>query len=116
MAAELDGNPRDIPARWWRVSLRAKGVAVLAVPMAALFAALFSIYWMDGRVREADQTVGRAYAMRAALMDLRGSLLDAHTTMAAYLATGQERFLTEYSDYRKRIQEALASTATQVGN
>src|SRR6266567_926848 len=96
MAAKQYGNTRDVPTRWWRVSLRAKGVAVLAWPMAALFAALFSIYLVEGGVREADQTVGRAYAMRAALMDLRSSLLDAQTTVSGYLATGQERFLTEY--------------------
>ena len=59
MAAQPHGNPRNDPAHWWRVSLRARGVAVLAVPLAALFAALFSIYWVEGDVRDADQTVMR---------------------------------------------------------
>ena len=96
MAARPDGNTREVPTRWWRVSLRAKGVAVLAVPMAALFAALFSIYWVEGDVRDADQTVVRAYAMRAELAELRSSLLDAETAVSGYLATGEKRFLAIY--------------------
>ena len=40
MNAAPYGKPRGVLSRWWRVSLRAQGVAVLAVPMAALFVAL----------------------------------------------------------------------------
>lgn len=114
MAAELHGNTESVPARWWRVSLRAKGVAVLAVPMAALFAALFSIYWVEGEVRQADLTVGRAYSIRAGLMDLHTSLLDAQIAMSGYLSTGQERFLTLYDASRKTIDRALTFIAGQV--
>ena len=81
MAAEPDGNPRRVPSQRWRVSLRARGVAVLVVPMAALFAALFSIYWVEGDVRQADQNVVRAYMMRGELVELRSSLLDAQTAV-----------------------------------
>src|ERR1035441_150416 len=73
MAAKPESNPRRVPNRWWRVSLRAKGVAVLTVPMAALFAALFAIYWVEGDVRLADQTVVGAYTMRAGLTELNSS-------------------------------------------
>src|ERR1017187_1595038 len=89
MAAQAEGNPRRVPNRWWRVSLRAKGVAVLAVPMAALFAALFSIYWVEGDVRLADQTVVGAYTMRAGLTELNSSLLDAQGAVSTYLSTGE---------------------------
>jgi hypothetical protein len=87
-------SSRGVLSRWWRVSLRAKGVAVLAVPMAALFAALFTISWVEGDVGEADATVVRAYHMRGDLVDLRSSLLDAQTAVSGYLATGEKRFLT----------------------
>ena len=107
MAAQPDGNPRDVQTHWWRVSLRARGVAVLAVPMAALFAALFSIYWVEGDVRDADQTVVRAYAMRADLVELRSSLLDAQTAISGYLATGEKRFLTLYDASRQTIDQTL---------
>ena len=100
--------------RWWRVSLRAKGVAVLAVPMAALFAALFSIYWVEGDVQDADQTAVRAYTLRAELVVLRSSLLDAHTAISGYLATGEKRFLTLYDASRQAIDQTLSSMAAQV--
>ena len=114
MAAPPDGNPRDVLTRWWRVSLRAKGVAVLAVPLAALFAALFSIYWVEGDVRNADQTVGSAYTMRAELVELHSSLLDAQAAVAGYLATGERRFLTLYDSSRQAIDQTLLRTAAQV--
>ena len=103
-----------ILTRWWRVSLRAKGVAVLAVPMAALFAALFTIYWVEGDVGEADATVVRAYAMRGDLVDLRSSLLDAQTAVSGYLATGEKRFLTIYDASRQAIGQTLSRTAAQL--
>jgi PAS domain S-box-containing protein len=108
MAAPADGNPRDVPTYWWRVSLRARGVAVLAVPMAALFAALFSIYWVEGDIRDADQTMVRAYTMRSPLVELRSSLQDAQTAISAYLATGEKRFLTLFDTSRQTIDQTLS--------
>uniref|UniRef100_Q01U27 histidine kinase n=1 Tax=Solibacter usitatus (strain Ellin6076) TaxID=234267 RepID=Q01U27_SOLUE len=77
----------DLPSpgessKWWRVSLRAKGVAVLAAPIAALFGALFSVYWVEADVRGADQDVARLYGIRGQLVELRGSLLDGQTKSA----------------------------------
>jgi PAS domain S-box-containing protein len=111
MADQRDGKPRDVATRWWRVSLRAKGVAVLAVPMAALFAALFSIYWVEGDVQDADQIAVRAYTLRGELVVLRSSLLDAHTAISGYLATGEKRFLTLYDASRRAIDQTLSNTA-----
>ena len=96
MAVQPQSKPRNDLAHGWRVSLRARGVAVLAVPLAALFAALFSIYWVEGDVRDADLTVMRAYAMRAGLVELRSSLLDAQTAVSGYLATTEPQFLAVY--------------------
>ena len=61
MTPERPRETRGILARWFRLSLRARGVASLAVPMAALFTALFAVYWTEGDAREADRMVGRAY-------------------------------------------------------
>ena len=66
-------------ASWSRVSLRAQGVSVLLFPMAVLFAALFTIYWADGDVRNADSIVARAYETRVEILQLRSSLLEAET-------------------------------------
>src|ERR1035438_7672041 len=113
MTAAPNGNPRGALSHWWRVSLRAKGVAVLAVPMAALFVALFTISWVEGDVGEADATVVRAYQMRGDLVDLRSSLLDTQTAVWGYLATGEKRFLTIYDASRQAIDQTLSRTAAQ---
>ena len=116
MAAQPDGNPRDVSNHWWRVSLRARGVAVLAVPMAALFTALFSIYWVEGDVRDADQTVVRAYTTRSGLAELRSSLLGAETAISGYLATGDGHFLTVYTTSRQTIDQTLSRISAQMGS
>jgi PAS domain S-box-containing protein len=114
MSAAPYGKPRGVLSRWWRVSLRAKGVGVLAVPLAALFVALFTISWVEGEVGEADATVVRAYHLRGDLVDLRSSLLDAQTAVSGYLATGEKRFLTIYHASVQAIGETLSRTAVQM--
>jgi PAS domain S-box-containing protein len=114
MAIQPHGKPRNDPAHGWRVSLRARGVAVLAVPLAALFATLFSIYWVEGDVRNADLTVMRAYAMRAGLVELRSSLLDAQTALSGYLATAEPHFLTVYEASRRKIDQTLSQASAEV--
>src|ERR1039458_597036 len=89
---------------WWRVSLRAKGAAVLAVPMAALFAAFFSIYMVEGDVRGADQTVVRAYNTRSQLVELHSSLLDGQT---AALMGGDAKGVTQLETIRRLTAEEV---------
>ena len=114
MTAAPHGKPRSVLSRWWRVSLRAKGVVVLAVPMATLFAALFTIAWVEGDVGETDATVVRAYHLRGDLVDLRSSLLDAHTAVSGYLTTGEKRFLTVYDSSLQAIGETLSRTGVRM--
>src|ERR1035438_4555424 len=114
MAAEPEVNPRQTASQRWRVSLRARGVAVLVVPMAALFAALFSIYWVEGDVRVADQTVVRDYMLRGELVELRSSVLDAQTAISGYLATGEKNFLETYDTSRRTIDRTLVAISAQL--
>jgi len=95
--------------------LRAKGVAVLSVPLAALFAVLFSVYWVEGDVRQADQTVLRAYDARTDLAQLRSLLLEAETSLHAYIATGQTGFLSNFDTAGKAVREMQSRLATDIG-
>ncbi len=114
MTAAPNGKPRGVLIRWWRVSLRAQGVAVLAVPMAALFVALFTISWVEGDVGEADAMAVRAYHMRGDLVDLRSSLLDAQTAVSGYLATDEKRFLNIYHASAQAVGETMARTVVEM--
>lgn len=109
----METRPSGDSSKWWRVSLRAKGVAVLAAPIAALFGALFSVYWVEGDVRGADQSVVRSYEIRVGLSDLRGSLMDGRTALSAHAATGEQRFLAAYDKSRQSVAAALERIAAQ---
>jgi PAS domain S-box-containing protein len=89
-------------------------VAVLAVPLAALFVALFTISWVEGDVGQGDAMVVRAYQMRGDLVDLRSSLLDAQTAVSGYLATGERRFLTVYHASLQAIGETMSRTGVEM--
>jgi PAS domain S-box-containing protein len=105
---ESEHTSRALLARWARISLRSKGVAVLAVPIAALFVVLVSIYWVEGDVRGADLLVIHHYDTRAELARLRSSLLDAETAARGYAATRDRQFYSSFESARGDIQASLA--------
>jgi PAS domain S-box-containing protein len=112
MAPPTQGLSGNAPNRW-RVSLRAKGIGVLFLPMAALFAALFAVQWVEGDVRGADQSVVRFYEMRSALGEVHSSLLDSETAISGYAASGERRFLDAYNNARAALAAALDRVAAQ---
>jgi hypothetical protein len=77
-------------------------MVALGVPIAALFAAFFAVYWFDGDLQAADQMVLRTYEMRASLVDLHGALISAQAAMAHLGATGECRFTTALDTTRRR--------------
>jgi len=107
MLSERAGTPTGGRARWTRVSLRGKSVAVLAVPLAALFATLAFIYFAEGDVAAADQMVTRFYDTRAALVELRSSLVDAEAAMNGYLAARRDYFLAAFERSRQSVDQSL---------
>src|ERR1035441_5125120 len=107
MLTERAEAPTGRRARWTRVSLRGKSVAMLAVPVSALFAALALIYFAEGDVANADQMVTRFYDTRAALVELRSSLVDAEAAMSGYLAARQDYFLTAFERSRQSVNQSL---------
>jgi PAS domain S-box-containing protein len=115
MLTERAGAPTGWLARWTRVSLRGKSVAVLAVPLAALFAALALIYFAEGDVANADQMVTRFYDTRAALAGLRSSLADAEAAMNGYLAARQDYFLTAFERSRQSVNQSLSDLTRLAG-
>ena len=72
-------------SRWSRVSLRAKGVAALSVPMLALFAALYAIPWTESAAGRADLAAAAAYDTRAELLRYHIFLLDAGSAVSDQL-------------------------------
>lgn len=83
MTPRENRKSKGIFARQSLVSLRAKGVAALTVPMAALFLALFSVSWADNQVARAGRMAANANDTRTELLRLRVALLDADSNPRA---------------------------------
>src|SRR5580704_3657337 len=112
---ERQSDSESILARWSRLSLRAKGVAGLSVPMTALFIAMLSIYWFEGNAPDADLTVMRAYETRAEILQFQVFLLDAETAVSGYLATGDSHRLAAYEAARRSTEQSLVRLASLAG-
>jgi PAS domain S-box-containing protein len=107
MQAERTDAPKDGMARWKRVSLRGKSVAVLAIPLAALFAALTLTYFAEDDAAKADRMVRGFYESRAALVELRTSLLDMENAVHAYQASHQGEFLARFEQSRQTVKRSI---------
>jgi PAS domain S-box-containing protein len=94
-------------ARHSRVSLRAQGVAVLVFPLAALFAALFAIYWADGFVRDAEHTIAQVNDIRGEIILLQSSLLETETLARGYVASGQSQLRESFKRVRGSGERSL---------
>ena len=101
------GAPAE-PSKRWRVTLRTKGVAVLAIPIVALFSALVAVYGLEADLQTADRVVVRSYEIHAGLLELRGLLIDAQAGVAHFSATKHERHLAAFDDARRGVGEAQA--------
>jgi PAS domain S-box-containing protein len=104
----MDHRAPGEPLKRWRVTLRTKGVAVLAIPIVALFSALLAVYRLEVDLQTADRAVVRSYEIRAGLLELRGLLIDAQAGVAHFSATRHERHVAAFDEARRNIGEAQA--------
>ena len=107
-----------------RLSLRARGVAVLVVPMAALFTAIFAIYWLEGDAQEAGQAAARASETRVELLQLYIHLLQGDAARAsvqrslerlAALTAGDPGGSTTLEEIRRIASGDLARSSIEHG-
>jgi PAS domain S-box-containing protein len=86
--------------------------------MAMLFAALFTVYWAEGNVRDSEVTVSRAFDTRAEIMRLHSALLDAEAAANEYQSTRQQRFLDASDAAQSAVRASLgrlpAAVAEQI--
>lgn len=116
MSSDRPSDHSGVFSRWSRVSLRAQGVSVLAFPIAVLFATLFTIYWGEGDVRDADNTVSHAYETRGEIVQLHSSLLDAEAAESGFQAVRLERFRSVANAAEASVLASLARLPSLVGD
>jgi len=116
MSPDPSLDTSHISARWSRVSLRAQGMTVLLFPMAVLFATLFTIFWAEGDVRDAETIVARAYDTRAEIMRLHSSLVDAEAAEGGYQSTRQKRFAAAADAALDQVRASLQRLPARVAD
>ena len=115
MMPPRSGEKKSVIARWSRLSLRSKGVAVLTIPLSALVVAQLAIYRVEGAAASVDQQLGRFYDTRSAIAQLRISLGGAEAAAGAYASTGDRQFASLFDQARDAGKRALNQLSALLG-
>jgi PAS domain S-box-containing protein len=94
--------------RWADLSLRAKGVVVVAMPVVAMVVAVGAFSLSAQQARRVEQQAANAIRERFVAHSLLIAMLDAETAVRGYLLTGREAFLDPYA-------EAVSATSLKLG-
>ena len=93
--------------------MRWKGIAVLAIPILALFSALAAVYQVEADLQMADRAAFRSYEIRAGLLELRGDVIDAQAAVAHFTATAHERHLAAFDEARRTVGQVQAQLLSE---
>jgi CHASE3 domain sensor protein len=84
--------------RWADLSLRSKGVVVVAIPVLALLATVGGFVVSTDRAERVERQTAQATLRRHVARNLLIALLDAESAVRGYLLTEREAFLDPYAD------------------
>jgi signal transduction histidine kinase len=94
---------------WWtNLHLRAKGLIVVALPLAALLVASLVLYFLQEQVREEQAVARRILVVRHQIRTVETLLLDAETGVRGFDLAKRPDFLEPYSKAFERLPQALA--------
>jgi signal transduction histidine kinase len=94
---------------WWtNLHLRAKGLIVVALPLAALLVASLVLYFLQQQVREEQAVARRILVLRDQIRTVETLLLDAETGVRGFAFANRPDFLEPYSKAFDRLPQALA--------
>lgn len=96
------------------LSLRAKGLLVVLIPVAALLLAMAMFYQYGESARDAQQWVNHTYQVQAQLGSLSNLVSDAEADVRGYLLTNSPSLLNSYQSERTAIPEHLARLSSLV--
>jgi PAS domain S-box-containing protein len=95
-------------SRFWRnLSLRRKGLVVVAIPVSMLLLTMGSAYVVSLKYEQAANSVHDALEVEAAIHSLHVVIIEAETKARGYLLTGQREFLSQYENIVQEISPTL---------
>ena len=89
------------------LSLTAKGVLAVSLPVCALLVAMAVFYQFEEQTLRASESVEQSYQVRSEIRRMVLRLVDAETGTRGYLLTGRTSFLEPYFRARSDMPEAL---------
>lgn len=111
MTPDRSRDSRGILPSWSRLSLRARGAVILASPVLALFAAMFSIYGLEITSNHSEAVMVVAYTVRTESLQTTLSLRDMDAAIG-----GDARSRTTYTAAHRSAEQSLARLASLVGD
>lgn len=100
--------------RWNDWPLAAKGVTVIALPVALLLVSLASNYRLQQEITEAEQEVRVTQQIQADIQALHTLIAEAATGVRGHLLTGRDDFLTPYWTADAQLPKTLNKLREEV--
>src|SRR5580692_8642587 len=105
-----------IAASFGNLSLTAKGILVVSIPVCALLAAIVVFYDFERQTRDAQTWVDHTVVVRSEIRRVRGQMNALEDSIRGYLLTLQESYLEPYWAARKELPLVLASVRKEFGD
>lgn len=103
------GRPGRLPQWWLDLSVRAKGLIVVAFPLIALVAVTVASLVLQHSERQERTVAVEAAKLSAAAGNVLDDAVNAETSVRGYAATGRPLFLAPYRTVRSALPADLAT-------
>lgn len=108
MTSDETGSSRgSLAPRWRDLSVRRKGLIVVALPVTALIVAVVMFVVVDDQNRKAGDGVERTLQVQRAVDDVLVLVVDAETSGRGYVLTGDAQFLEPLDAARQLLPGSL---------
>ncbi len=94
--------------------LQAKGLVVVAIPLAGLLLVLLSFYMVQRENQAAEQALMHAFELRTGSQALHTAIQECETSVMGYLLTGDPSWLVTYKENRRELPDLLAALESMV--
>jgi len=100
--------------RWDRLSLRNKGLLLIAIPMLPLIGLALAIFVQMANQDRETEAVRRTLEIKAALADVLVTILRAESSVRGYVLTGNEAWLAPWAAAERDLPGQVAGVAAQL--
>ncbi|HKW97002.1 MAG TPA: ATP-binding protein [Bryobacteraceae bacterium] len=101
---------------WLNLSIRAKGAAILAMPLICLAAQVVWFVWLERQIEEAQDRVVRTEEIRQETQKLWSALLEAESGIRGHVITGSRQMLAPYSEAAREAPRGIERLDALVSN